>query len=65
MSTLSASQPHYIRCIKPGKGAQAGVFDPTVVTDQLRCAGVLQTLQICAAGYPTRLAYGKFNERYV
>ena len=38
MSTLSASQPHYIRCIKPGKGAQAGVFDPTVVTDQLRCA---------------------------
>ncbi len=54
MDTLDKTEPHYIRCIKPNDAKEAFVFDTQRVTQQLRACGVLETIRISAAGYPSR-----------
>ncbi len=39
-------------------------FDPHRVVQQLRACGVLETVRISAAGYPSRWLYGEFKARY-
>uniref|UniRef100_A0A8C9WI17 Methyl-CpG binding domain protein 3b n=1 Tax=Scleropages formosus TaxID=113540 RepID=A0A8C9WI17_SCLFO len=64
MDTLNATNPHYVRCIKPNDLKQAFVFDPKRAVQQLRACGVLETIRISAAGYPSRWTYPEFFERY-
>ena len=39
-------------------------FDPQRVVQQLRACGILETVQISAAGFPSRWLYEEFFERY-
>jgi myosin-5 len=39
-------------------------FEPHRAIQQLRACGVLETIRISAAGYPSRWTYGDFFERY-
>ena len=39
-------------------------FDPQRAVQQLRACGVLETIRISAAGYPSRWLYSDFFERY-
>jgi len=39
-------------------------FDPTRAVQQLRACGVLETIRISAAGYPSRWTYPEFYQRY-
>jgi myosin heavy subunit len=39
MSTLSATCPHFVRCVKPNTLKQASNFDREIVLAQLRYAG--------------------------
>ena len=64
MSVINSTQTHYIRCIKPNDQKKAGMFQKSMSLHQLRCGGVLETMRIAAAGFPTRWAYHKFCERY-
>ncbi|KAJ2939277.1 hypothetical protein O0L34_g13373 [Tuta absoluta] len=64
MRTLSATTPHYVRCIKPNDTKQAFVFDPARAVNQLRACGVLETIRISAAGFPSRWLYQDFFHRY-
>ncbi len=54
MSSLNATTPHYVRCIKPNDEKSAFVFDPHRAVQQLRACGVLETIRISAAGFPSR-----------
>jgi myosin-5 len=65
METLSATNVHYIRCIKPNEAKRPWEFAPQQVLGQLRACGVLETIRISCAGYPTRWTYEEFAERYV
>ena len=65
METLSMTNVHYIRCIKPNEAKKAWEFTPTQVLGQLRACGVLETIRISCAGYPTRWTYEEFAERLV
>ncbi|GFR26821.1 unconventional myosin-Vb [Trichonephila clavata] len=56
MSTLNATTPHYVRCIKPNDQKVAFHFEPHRAVQQLRACGVLETIRISAAGYPSRYA---------
>lgn len=38
METLSSTEPHYIRCIKPNSVLKPAVFENTNVLQQLRCS---------------------------
>uniref|UniRef100_A0A8C7U5I6 Myosin VB n=1 Tax=Oncorhynchus mykiss TaxID=8022 RepID=A0A8C7U5I6_ONCMY len=64
METLNATTPHYVRCIKPNDEKEAFSFDSRRAVQQLRACGVLETIRISAAGYPSRWTYPDFFNRY-
>ncbi|KAI0747719.1 P-loop containing nucleoside triphosphate hydrolase protein [Daedaleopsis nitida] len=64
MDTLNTTNVHYIRCIKPNEQKRAWEFTPQQVLGQLRACGVLETIRISCAGYPSRWTYEEFAERY-
>lgn len=64
MQTINSTDVHYIRCIKPNEGKAAWTFEGPMVLSQLRACGVLETVRISCAGYPTRWTYEEFALRY-
>ncbi|MEQ2248802.1 hypothetical protein ILYODFUR_022786 [Ilyodon furcidens] len=64
MATLSASNPFFIRCIKPNMEKNPHVFDPETVLNQLRYSGMLETVKIRRAGFPVRRTFKDFFLRY-
>ncbi|KAL2067859.1 hypothetical protein VTL71DRAFT_15957 [Oculimacula yallundae] len=64
MHTINNTDVHYIRCIKPNESKEAWVFEGPMVLSQLRACGVLETVRISCAGYPTRWTYEEFAMRY-
>ncbi|XP_076246113.1 myosin heavy chain isoform X15 [Calliopsis andreniformis] len=65
MTTLRATQPHFVRCIIPNEMKQAGVIDSHLVMHQLTCNGVLEGIRICRKGFPNRMVYPDFKLRYM
>ncbi|KYQ91225.1 myosin-5b [Tieghemostelium lacteum] len=64
MKTISQTTPHYIRCIKPNPDKMPEVFNKTDVINQLRCGGIMESVRICTAGFPTRKSIQEFYHRY-
>lgn len=64
MATLNATTPHYVRCIKPNDSKKAFEYNPQRAVQQLRACGVLETIRISAAGFPSRWLYQDFFNRY-
>uniref|UniRef100_A0AAR2J185 Myosin VAb n=1 Tax=Pygocentrus nattereri TaxID=42514 RepID=A0AAR2J185_PYGNA len=62
MDTLNATTPHYVRCIKPNDHKSPLMLDRAA--QQLRACGVLETVRISAAGFPSRWTYQEFFIRY-
>lgn len=64
ISTLHSTTPHYVRCIKPNDDKLAFKWEPAKIVQQLRACGVLETIRISAAGFPSRWKYENFFGRY-
>jgi myosin V len=64
MQTINSTDAHYIRCIKPNEAKESWKFEGPMVLSQLRACGVLETVRISTAGYPTRWTYEDFAMRY-
>lgn len=64
MSTLNATTPHYVRCIKPNDTKESFEYNPVRAVQQLRACGVLETIRISAAGFPSQRIYADFFQRY-
>ncbi|VDN01227.1 unnamed protein product [Thelazia callipaeda] len=64
MDTLNSTMAHFIRCIAPNRKRLPGIIDSHLVFHQLRCNGVLEGVRICRQGYPNRMAFAEFVERY-
>ncbi|XP_029289652.1 LOW QUALITY PROTEIN: unconventional myosin-Va-like [Cottoperca gobio] len=64
MDTLNATTPHYVRCIKPNDYKSPFIMDPVRAVQQLRACGILETIRISAAGFPSRWTYQEFFSRY-
>uniref|UniRef100_A0A672NVC4 Myosin X n=1 Tax=Sinocyclocheilus grahami TaxID=75366 RepID=A0A672NVC4_SINGR len=64
MSTLSASNPFFVRCIKPNNSKMPNQFEQSVVLNQLRYSGMLETVKIRRSGFPVRRTFKDFCSRY-
>lgn len=70
LAQIRATEPHFIRCIKPNQknrpfveaGERAGVplFDRAHVAEQLRYQGVLEAIRVARAGFPIRMKHLDF-----
>ncbi|XP_069510588.1 myosin-4-like [Ambystoma mexicanum] len=64
MSNLRSTHPHFVRCLIPNETKTPGAMDHHLVIHQLRCNGVLEGIRICRKGFPSRIIYGDFKQRY-
>eukprot|EP01080_Neovahlkampfia_damariscottae_P004159 gene4159-7469_t len=64
MQVLRSTEPHFIRCIIPNHKMKAGYLEPEIVLNQLRCNGVLEGIRISRKGYPGRVIFNEFVQRY-
>ncbi|XP_019455075.1 PREDICTED: myosin-6-like [Lupinus angustifolius] len=64
LETLSGTEPHYIRCVKPNNLLKPAIFENKNVLQQLRCGGVMEAIRISCAGYPTRKTFDEFADRF-
>ncbi|KAL7054904.1 hypothetical protein AAHC03_024170 [Spirometra sp. Aus1] len=64
LETLDNTTAHYVRCIKPNDQKAAFLLSPQRTVQQLRACGILQTIKISAAGFPTQWSYQDFFDRY-
>ncbi|NXQ46354.1 MYO19 protein, partial [Catharus fuscescens] len=64
MEILSRTTPHYIRCIKPNADCKAMTFRREEVLSQLQACGIVEAITISAAGFPVRIPFQSFIERY-
>ncbi|KAL2327728.1 hypothetical protein Fmac_021155 [Flemingia macrophylla] len=64
MHKLESTAPHFIRCIKPNAKQLPGIYDDSLVLQQLKCCGVQEVVRLSRAGYPTRMTHREFSRRY-
>jgi myosin protein heavy chain len=64
MSELNSTHPHFVRCIIPNHKKRPKMFNAPLVLDQLRCNGVLEGIRIARTGFPNRLSFAEFRQRY-
>lgn len=64
MQTLNNTNPNFVRCIIPNHEKKGGKIDSLLVLDQLRCNGVLEGIRICRQGFPNRILFQEFKQRY-
>ena len=61
---LRSTDPHFVRCLIPNEIKKPGFTDCNLVLHQLRCNGVLEGIRICRKGFPSRIPYDEFKQRY-
>jgi myosin protein heavy chain len=64
MKQLHSTHPHFVRCILPNHKKRPKQFHAPLVLDQLRCNGVLEGIRIARTGFPNRLSFSEFRQRY-
>lgn len=64
MGTLRNTNPNFVRCIIPNHEKRGGKICAPLVLDQLRCNGVLEGIRICRQGFPNRVPFQEYRQRY-
>ncbi|XP_054427218.1 myosin-4 [Pteronotus mesoamericanus] len=64
MTNLRSTHPHFVRCLIPNETKTPGAMEHELVLHQLRCNGVLEGIRICRKGFPSRILYADFKQRY-
>lgn len=64
MANLKSTNPHFVRCILPNEIKQHGLFDSHLVLHQLHCNNILEGIRICRKGFPVRITFQEFQQRY-
>ncbi|KRT81983.1 Myosin head, partial [Oryctes borbonicus] len=64
LESMTKCNPWFVRCIKPNSDKTPMRFDMPVVLEQLRYSGMLDTIRIRQSGYPVRMKFQYFVERY-
>merc|ERR1711883_46477 len=65
MGTLNITEPHFIRCIVPNTHKKPLETECPLIMHQLTCNGVLEGIRVCMLGYPNRIKYADYKQRYM
>jgi myosin heavy subunit len=61
---LSATEPHFVRCVKPNTIKAPMLFDASMVLTQVRYSGVSEVCRVRKHGFPSRISFEDFGARY-
>ncbi|KAM6299269.1 unconventional myosin-XV [Aegotheles albertisi] len=61
---MERCNPFFVRCLKPNNKKEPGLFEADVVSSQLRYSGILETIRIRKEGFPIRIPFLIFIDRY-
>ncbi|XP_051789441.1 unconventional myosin-XV [Erpetoichthys calabaricus] len=61
---MERCNPFFVRCIKPNNKQESSLFDVEVVQVQLRYSGIMETIRIRKEGFPARISFNTFLNRY-
>ncbi|KAM9292172.1 unconventional myosin-XV [Morus bassanus] len=61
---MERCNPFFVRCLKPNNKKEPGLFEADVVSSQLRYTGILETIRIRKEGFPIRIPFLVFIDRY-
>ncbi|XP_054246854.1 unconventional myosin-XV [Indicator indicator] len=61
---MERCNPFFVRCIKPNNKKEPGLFEADLVSSQLRYSGILETIRIRKEGFPIRIPFLVFIDRY-
>eukprot|EP00741_Cyanophora_paradoxa_P005762 tig00000113_g5584.t1 len=64
MERLRSTEIHYVRCIKPNHDQAPHYIDTTLIMNQLRYTGILDTIRIRRQGFAIRRSHKDFILRY-
>ena len=64
IATINQSLSLYVRCIKPNSKKSPDLFDSFDVNRQLKCAGMLEALKIRKHGFPVRIGFRDFYNKF-
>ncbi len=64
MAKLHATQPHFVKCIKPNTEKRGCLYVEEEVLTQLRYTGIFGLCQLRKAGYSDRPTLAEFHARY-
>ncbi|KAM9638444.1 myosin-1B isoform 1-T1 [Morphnus guianensis] len=64
MTNLRSTHPHFVHCIIPNETKTPGAMEHELVLHQLHCNRVLEGIRICRKGFPSRILYADFKQRY-
>ena len=64
MTDLEATQPHYIRCIKPNLNKAPSTLNAGEILRQLRYSGMMEAIRIRREGYALREDHTSFFNRF-
>ena len=64
MTKIRSTRSHFVRCIKPNDNLLPNKFESDTVLLQLKYGGVLGAVQVFRAGFPHRIAFSNFVNRY-
>lgn len=65
VSSLRSTESSFVRCIKTNSELKPGVIERLDVLNQLAYAGVIAALETRRSGFPSRLIFPMFAERYL
>ncbi|XP_066551446.1 unconventional myosin-IXb isoform X2 [Amia ocellicauda] len=64
METLGRAEPFFIRCIRSNAQKMEMRYDETLVLQQLRYTGMLETVRIRRSGYSAKYTFQEFIEQF-
>ena len=64
METLGATEPHFIRCLKPNEEKRSDLWDEARMTEQVVFNGIPENIKIAQGGFVWRVDYESFINRY-
>ncbi|KAM4707287.1 unconventional myosin-IXb isoform 2-T2 [Discoglossus pictus] len=64
LETLGKAEPFFIRCIRSNAEKMEMTFDESLVLQQLRYTGMLETVRIRRSGYSAKYTYQDFTDQF-